>query len=165
MKEKSTFTAEQLYNANRVTITRGNIVTDLHINGYCYKYPEYSFWMKVFDLGSQYGIQNGRISKLGVKDKYGHTILHYDRGWVPGSHPKTWKHNAILHEIVQSFPEIETRQERNAREQAGKRLNAALGASGLHQMDMQFNHESGIYEHREPSNPMGFFERKNDLER
>lgn len=39
------------------------------------------YWMKWFKNPSEYGILNGRISKLSVKigDK---TVAEYDRGWV-----------------------------------------------------------------------------------
>lgn len=37
---------------------------------------------KVYDEPSQYGINNGRISKLWIQNKNsGKTIANYDRGW------------------------------------------------------------------------------------
>ena len=50
----------------------------------------YGFLAKVFDEGSKFGINNGRISKLSVwkneleckgKNYNRRTIAHYDRGW------------------------------------------------------------------------------------
>jgi hypothetical protein len=38
------------------------------------------FWAKVYDEGSEYGIDEGRISKLTVKID-GVTVINYDRGW------------------------------------------------------------------------------------
>ena len=38
------------------------------------------FWAKVYDEGSEYGINEGRISKLSIKVD-GVTTLSYDRGW------------------------------------------------------------------------------------
>ncbi len=38
------------------------------------------FWVKVYDEGSEYGIENGRISKMMVKID-GKTVINYDRGW------------------------------------------------------------------------------------
>lgn len=169
MTEKRTFTAEQLYDASRIRIKEGNIVTDLWIGGSCQRYPGYSFAAKVFDYGSEFGIENGRISKLHVWNRHGKEIMHYDRGWSGCIPPRTREHLAILQEIMRGFPEIETTQERKAREQSEKRLNAALGAGGLHHMDNQFNRESGITAQRHPDtshpNPMGFFERGSKLER
>ena len=38
------------------------------------------YWAKVYDEGSQYGIDGGRISKLTLKMD-GEWIATYDRGW------------------------------------------------------------------------------------
>ena len=38
------------------------------------------YWAKVYDEGSEYGINEGRISKLMIKVD-GVTTLSYDRGW------------------------------------------------------------------------------------
>ena len=38
------------------------------------------FWAKVYDEGSIYGIDEGRISKLMIKID-GKTVVSYDRGW------------------------------------------------------------------------------------
>ena len=38
------------------------------------------FWAKVFDEGSEFGIEGGRISKLMIKVD-GKITLNYDRGW------------------------------------------------------------------------------------
>jgi len=40
----------------------------------------YHYWMKVYDEGSQFGIDDGKISKLMLKrdDKI---VANYDRGW------------------------------------------------------------------------------------
>ena len=40
----------------------------------------FHYWVKHYDEGSQYGINNGRISKLTLKRK-GETVCSYDRGW------------------------------------------------------------------------------------
>ena len=37
------------------------------------------YWAKVYDEGSQYGINEGRISKLTLKEN-GKVIYNYDRG-------------------------------------------------------------------------------------
>ena len=38
------------------------------------------YWAKVYDEGSIYGIDEGRISKLQIKID-GQTVVSYDRGW------------------------------------------------------------------------------------
>ena len=38
------------------------------------------YWVKSFEEGSQFGINNGRISKLMLK-RDGRIIANYDRGW------------------------------------------------------------------------------------
>ena len=38
------------------------------------------FWAKVYDEGSIYGIDEGRIGKLTIKID-GQTVVSYDRGW------------------------------------------------------------------------------------
>ena len=43
-------------------------------------YKVVHYWIKVYDIGSQYGINGGKISKLTLKLD-GKTIANYDRGW------------------------------------------------------------------------------------
>lgn len=38
------------------------------------------YWVKAFDEPSDYGINDGRISKLTIKVN-GQTTVNYDRGW------------------------------------------------------------------------------------
>lgn len=40
----------------------------------------YHYWVKVYETGSQYGIDGGRVSKLTIK-RGGETVANYDRGW------------------------------------------------------------------------------------
>ena len=47
----------------------------LKVNGSIFHY-----WIKVYDTGSQYGIEGGRISKLMLK-RDGKTVCNSDRGW------------------------------------------------------------------------------------
>jgi hypothetical protein len=51
----------------RVRITKGNPETDLWLHGHLTKRPDYTFVAKVFDVGSIYGIENGRVSKLEMR--------------------------------------------------------------------------------------------------
>ena len=38
------------------------------------------YWAKVYDEGSEFGIDGGRISKLQIRID-GVTVVNYDRGW------------------------------------------------------------------------------------
>jgi hypothetical protein len=40
----------------------------------------YKFEAKMFDNGSEFGINKGRVSKLGISQN-GKTLVNYDRGW------------------------------------------------------------------------------------
>jgi hypothetical protein len=84
----------------KVTITKGHPETDNWLSGYLTRSPDYTFAAKVFDLGNEYGIQGGRISKLEVRHQ-GKIVMNYDRAW--DKQPGTWKHKAVLKEIVESF--------------------------------------------------------------
>ena len=60
----------------------------------------YEFFALVFQKGSKYGINGGRISKLAVRHKLesltdvSRYIINYDRGW--DIEPKTEEHKLIL---------------------------------------------------------------------
>jgi hypothetical protein len=40
-----------------------------------------NFQAKLFDTGSDYGINGGRVSKLAIWNKDGTYLVNYDRGW------------------------------------------------------------------------------------
>ena len=40
----------------------------------------FHYWIKQWDVGSKYGIDGGRISKLTIK-RGGVEVVNYDRGW------------------------------------------------------------------------------------
>lgn len=49
----------------------------------------YHYWMKVYDEGSRFGIDGGKISKLMLK-RDGVIVVNYDRGWdIKPSDPDT----------------------------------------------------------------------------
>ena len=52
------------------------IVGDVQINGETYRVNA-----KVFQEGSEFGIDKGPVSKLWVSDSNGNTVINYDRGW------------------------------------------------------------------------------------
>ena len=40
----------------------------------------FHYWLKVYDDGSQFGIDGGKVSKLMLK-RGGTVVANYDRGW------------------------------------------------------------------------------------
>lgn len=40
----------------------------------------FHYWMKIYEEPSQFGIENGKISKLMLK-RNGEIVCNYDRGW------------------------------------------------------------------------------------
>ena len=45
------------------------------------KIDEFRFQAKVYDIGSKFGINSGRVSKLAIWDQQRHSVINYDRGW------------------------------------------------------------------------------------
>ncbi len=41
----------------------------------------FHYWMKVYETGSEWGIDGGRVSKLMLK-RNGEVVANYDRGWA-----------------------------------------------------------------------------------
>lgn len=87
--------------SDRVTITKGNPATDFWLHGHLTGRPDCKFSAKVFDVGSEHGIEGGRISKLEVS-RNGTVILSYDRGWE--QMPQSWRDKAVLKEVLAGFP-------------------------------------------------------------
>lgn len=49
----------------------------------------FHYWMKVFEEGSEWGIDGGKVSKLMLK-RNGAVVANYDRGWdIKPSDPDT----------------------------------------------------------------------------
>jgi hypothetical protein len=86
----------------KVTITKGDPAQDFWLSGHVTKAPAYTFHAKVYDAGSEFGIDNGRISKLTVFHN-GNAVMHYDRGW--DQKPGSWKDKKALRDIVAGFPD------------------------------------------------------------
>lgn len=57
----------------------------------------YTYWAKVYDEGSEWGMDGGRISKLEVRNSAGNTVINYDRGW--DMEPKNTLEKAALQAI------------------------------------------------------------------
>lgn len=43
-------------------------------------YTYFEYWVKVYETGSEFGIDGGKIGKLTIK-KDGMPVVNYDRGW------------------------------------------------------------------------------------
>lgn len=58
----------------------------------------YHYWIKVYDEGSVFGIEGGRISKLMIK-REGRTVCSYDRGWdiKPVDEPTQLAYEILVH--------------------------------------------------------------------
>lgn len=70
-------------------------------------FPKYQFQAKLFDEPSEYGIDEGRVSKLCIVDTLrpmGETFVSYDRGWdiKPTKEFKTY-YEAVL-ELLENSP-------------------------------------------------------------
>ena len=61
----------------------------------------YHYWAKVYDTGSQYGIDGGRVSKLTIK-RGGEIVANFDRGWdvAPVDEGTQLAMEIILHEYA-----------------------------------------------------------------
>lgn len=59
----------------------------------------YRFEAKLFDEGSIYGINKGRVSKLAIRDAAGRWIVNYERGW--DIRPETEEHERVFQEILE----------------------------------------------------------------
>lgn len=60
----------------------------------------YEFCIKYFELGSEYGINQGRISKLSIS-KHGKTYANYDRGW--DVRPEDKDVLTVYEQLIESF--------------------------------------------------------------
>lgn len=59
------------------------------------------FEAKVYEEGSKFGIDDGRVSKLFIRDAAGRTILSYDRGW--DVLPETDEHCALASALLEYY--------------------------------------------------------------
>jgi hypothetical protein len=94
--------SDDLVNTDKVTILEGDPVTDFWLKGTVNRYPGYTFQAKVYDVGSVFGIGEGRISKLQVW-RGDRSVMHYDRGW--DEKPARRRDRKVLQEILAGFPD------------------------------------------------------------
>jgi len=60
----------------------------------------YEFYVKHFENGSEYGINEGKISKLEIR-KDGRTVANYDRGW--DMEPQDAATQKVYEKILEKF--------------------------------------------------------------
>lgn len=77
------------------------------ISGSIYHMEAYSFEAKLYNEGSQYGIDNGRVSKLTIKDLSDNIIVNYDRSW--DIEPSDTNEEYLLDELVDYLEETPKR--------------------------------------------------------
>lgn len=71
------------------------------------KFGDYKFQAKHFDEGSEFGIKNGRTSKLWVCDSKRNCVANYDRGW--DIRPATKELKQIVNKIVSFLEKLPKR--------------------------------------------------------
>lgn len=73
------------------------------------KIGDLCFSAKVFEEGSEFGIDGGNVSKLDVGPEGGPQIISYDRGWE--TEPRNAEGKKILRTLLDYFQDIYARQE------------------------------------------------------
>jgi hypothetical protein len=74
---------------------------------------KHGFQAKVYDEGSDFGIDDGRVSKLSISG-----VCNYDRGW--DEQPKDVYGWGVLNETVNQLEEIPSMDERTNHKWAGR---------------------------------------------
>jgi hypothetical protein len=115
--------SDELVNKDRVTILKGDPVSDFWLKGAVNRYPGYTFQAKVYDVRSVFGIGQGRISKLQVW-RGDQSVMHYDRGW--DEKPARRRDRKVLQEILAGFPDPQAEKTNNEakveRRESGRRF-------------------------------------------
>jgi hypothetical protein len=116
--------SDELVNADKVTILEGDPVSDFWLKGAVNRYPGYTFQAKVYDFGSVFGIEQGRISKLQVwRDD--RSVMHYDRGW--DEKPARRRDRKVLREILAGFPDRQSDKDHDGAPEKNPRRRFAFG--------------------------------------
>jgi hypothetical protein len=102
---------DELVNKDKVTIVEGDPVTQFWLRGRVNRYPDYTFLAKVYDVGSVFGIENGRVSKLQVW-RADREVMNYDRGW--DQVPTSRRDRKALKEILAGFREPQAERAHDA---------------------------------------------------
>ena len=87
-----------------------------------------TFEAKVFDKPSTFGIDDGRVSKLGIRDG-SKWLVNYDRGW--DVKPETPEHQALYTAIMAKLDGLDMVHEQNEKHTLHDRLEAAKEKAAL----------------------------------
>lgn len=68
------------------------------------KVENYKFSAKIFDEGSEFGINEGRVSKLCIADEKDECIVNYDRGWDIEPEEKDMEYYNAVMELLEDAP-------------------------------------------------------------
>lgn len=79
MADDPDYTVDKLHESKQVTLSDDRALTKQNVVGHVTSQPDYKFEAKVYDFGSKFGIDGGRISDLRVK-KNDQIVLEYLRG-------------------------------------------------------------------------------------
>ncbi len=71
------------------------------LHGHLNSKPDHEVRVLAFTDGSNFGINNGRISKLEVSDATDKTVIRYDRGW--DLKPQTSEYRNVVKQLEQAF--------------------------------------------------------------
>lgn len=129
------------YDAAKVEITKGDPIKDFHLQGNVTGHDGYTFRAKVYDVGSEHGIDGGRISKLQIH-RDGKEVANYDRGWStkPGLFDARTK--AALSDVKTAF---------------GKDVPEQISRQSAQEHEARPVKEEQDARPARGSNPMGFF--------
>lgn len=152
------------YDASAITITEGNPETDLGLSGKLTDAPDYSFHAKVYDVGSEYGIDGGRISKLNLYHQ-DLPVAQYDRGeWDASPESLSPEHKQALGKIVKAFGNDAELPQQDIKHDWLKDTAREWTNDHMRQEQAQKERlEKDIQDKAARHNPMQFFQKPADL--
>ena len=106
---------EQLYNSDRVTITKGDIAGDGKVYGTVNKYQNYDFYANVTLKPTEEGLNKGRIASLylyetmpEIEDSLCVVSYLHNEGWLcEEDEYLSRKERKVIKEIESGFPAVE----------------------------------------------------------
>jgi hypothetical protein len=66
------------------------------------KQDGFDYCLKYYDVGSIYGINEGRVSKMEIR-KGGKLLANYDRGWEPGLEPTSSEVVTVMEKLLEKY--------------------------------------------------------------
>jgi hypothetical protein len=68
------------------------------------KVENYKFEAKIFDEGSEWGIEGGRVSKLTIANENDEWLVNYDRGWDIKPEEKYIEYYNAVMDLLENAP-------------------------------------------------------------